>query len=258
MLMSLTFAAMAAPALAGPSAAELQQQNLELQAKVQALEAEIQQLRSELAQLKAKPASPRITESGELVQSRKVLFDTQYDPASKTTTLRSEQQWVRVLAGGVKHYMTLVATQQETQPSGQGTRVQVILDAPFAGGLYEHRKTVKLLADEAEVICPVVSYKARSRGGTSVRNSLKHYDEQLTFEVPAESLERIAGAKQLLAEIGPVRLEFSSEQQAMFAAVSQRIRRTAEKPAVKAGALPGAEPAAGQGKGALQGSPASP
>lgn len=223
--------------------AVLKQENAELRSELERvkaaynrLEAETGRLRAELAQLRISNEDLRVqtqeltelaglTPAGDRVESASARFTSEFDEATGRTTVRSGIEELKVTRGSAAdHRLSLAYSFEGEQMQVPPDVVTLFIQAKFSGGVYKDQDSVTLDIDGEEVTIPITDYDMVSRKvRVAGKRTLRKDDETLKIEIDAELLRRLARAIQVKMTIGPVVLEPTRDQTAMFRAVRKRI-----------------------------------
>jgi hypothetical protein len=211
-------AAMAAVVLLGICTAarggevdQLRKENADLRARVQELERENARLRGETGGLAA-ALEQRATAA--------VAVAPGAEPGS--TTITTEASRLEGIGGGKsRHWITWRADRAPGQTGRPDTAV-IVIDTSSSGHTYRDVSTLRLVVDGTPVDCPVADYRTEmlptGRDGTTRIQS-----EHVTATVPTAVLDRVAGASDVSATLGPTTFHLTPQQIAAARAFVQRL-----------------------------------
>lgn len=223
--------------------AQLKQQNAELSAELDRvklaydqLEAVTDKLHRELAKLKMNNEDLEVekreltelaglTPSGDRVESAASRFTTEYDDATGQTTVRTGVEELSVAKGSAAdHRLSLAYSYDGHEMQTPPETIALFIQTKFSGGVYRNQETAIFDIDGEAVEVPIADYDAVAR---RIRIANKHSkrkdDETLTFKLDRELLRKLARAIQVKITVGPVHLEPTRDQTALFRAIQKRI-----------------------------------
>jgi hypothetical protein len=223
--------------------AAARQENAELRAELERvksaydrLEAQTGRLRADLAELGRKNEDLSVqtreltelaglTPLGDRVESALSRFTSTFDPQTGRTVVRTGVERLRVTRGSAAdHRLSLAYSYPGQQMQTPPATVSLFIQAKFSGGVYREQDTVTLDIDGEAVDVPIADYDAVTRRvRVAGKRTLRKDDETLTVEIDAELLRRLARAIQVRITVGPVHLEPTRDQTALFRAVQKRI-----------------------------------
>ena len=207
--------------------AQLQQDNARLREQVAQLRTQLglPPASRDLASVSGSQIQPTITDAGELIETRRIIFDTKFDAEANITALTSRRQILAIKSGSrKKHLVTLTYEYHGSNPAKPAGPVRMDIDIRFHGPHYQNVKVFLFHIDNGvTVTCPVANYKAvrRTSGG---RTKTRHDDEFVTVSIPADSLSKVAKTQHLAGTLGRTKVQFSTQQLAMFKALDKKRR----------------------------------
>ncbi len=223
--------------------AQVKQENTELRSELAQmksaygqLEAETTKLRAELAKLQMNNEDLEVekreltelaglTPSGDRVESVASRFTTEYDDATDQTTVRTGIEELRITRGSAAdHRLSLAYSFDGHEMQLPPETIALFIQAKFSGGVYRNHDTATFDIDGETVEVPINDYTANPRRSRIAnKRTLRKDDETLTLKIDRELLRRLARAIQIKITVGPVHLEPTRDQTALFRAIQKRI-----------------------------------
>jgi len=206
--------------------AQLRQENSRLRAEVAQLRAQLSGSpngHSAGTVASGSKAQPSITDKGELIETRRIVFKSDYDADANVTVLSSLRQALTVTEGSrKKHLVTLVYEYHGKDAAKPTGPILMEIDVRFHGPHYHNTKQFMFhLGNGTTVSCPISNYKAIRRT-SGIRSRTRHDDEFVTVSIPVATLAKIATAQHLTGTLGRTKVRFSVEQVAMFKALDRK------------------------------------
>lgn len=223
--------------------AQVKQENTELRAELEQMKSAYDQLEAEAAKLRAELAKIRmsnedleiekreltelagLTPSGDRVESAASRFTTEFDEATGQTTVRTGIEVLRVARGSAAdHRLSLAYSYDGHEMQAPPETIALFIQTRFSGGVYRNHDTATFDIDGETVEVPIADYDAVTRRSrVANKRTIRKDDETLTLKIDQELLRRLARAIQVKITVGPVHLEPTRDQTALFRAIQKRI-----------------------------------
>jgi hypothetical protein len=187
--------------------------------------AEIARLRARIAELEAENA--RLRGEASLSAALEAAADDNvhvtFDEDTGMTTIATAPSRLVLTGGGsTRHWLTLEATYPgRTRPAAVGdTRLVVATSASM--GEYRRATALRLVVDGSAEEYTVLRYATEPI--TAGRQPLQAAErERVTISLPAAALARMAGAREVRAELGPKTFSLTTEQLSTVRAFRKRL-----------------------------------
>ncbi len=223
--------------------ARMKQENAELRGELERVKTAYDRLEAETGRLRAELAGLRIsnedlavqtreltelaglTPAGDRVESAASRFTSTFDPETGRTIVRTGIEALKVTRGSAADHRLSLAYSYEGEQMLESPRIiSMFIQAKFSGGVYRGQYTITLDIDGETVEVPITDYDSVTRRiRVAGKRWMRKDDETLTIEIDAELLRRLARAIQVKITAGPVELELTRDQTALFRAVRKRI-----------------------------------
>lgn len=197
---------LAAPALADDAALRrLEDENAQLRARVAELEKEVATLKREAPSAPLAAAMERRAE------------DTITTSDGATGTIAIEPSLLERQGGAQSRHWVALRTRGDA-----GGPVQAIIETDASGSAYRGVETLTFIVDGQPFPCAVTSY--RTEAVTAVRQGSRVSVKEILFiDVPPATLARLADAREVQGQLGPMRFMLTPEQLASIRAFQRRV-----------------------------------
>ena len=222
-----------------PTITELQAEIARLKARLAEVEAENARLKGEVVDLETTQEDlvvekqqleklAGVTTSGERVASMDAVIQTRYNELTDRTSALTRPRRVDIGAVlfEVPHYLAFAYDHPGQTPTEPLAHVRLLIYTQANNNQrYGLVDTASLTIDDETVELPVTDYKIlkTNRMGASVAGA-ESYNEKVTIEVDAATLDRLANASQVRMKLNATKFAWDQDTIALAGAVAARLQ----------------------------------